>query len=205
MVTFQLASNFSSRVKTDFFACVNRGTQFLWIYCVHFFFLAQYLLQVENAQLRWFHRNENGSTVFSIITDGPVLSNGKWYHIAAMYDGLRGNSRIYINGRLSKQETADPGIFLSRDWSKYVGTCNQLLASLVPVVEKVDFPLRWISHYCVRQNAYYLLRFVTTVSFTCFVIPLRFLLVAAIMISRPEETNRFVLFANVLSTKWYVL
>ncbi|XP_068742646.1 uncharacterized protein [Montipora capricornis] len=81
----------------------------------------QYLLQIENARLRWFHRNENGSTVFSIITDGPVLSNGKWYHIAAMYDGLRGSARIYINGRLSKQETADPGVFLSRDWSKYAG------------------------------------------------------------------------------------
>lgn len=82
---------------------------------------AQYQLQVENARLRWFHRNENASTVFSIITDVPVLSSGKWYHVAAMYDGLRGSARIYINGRLSKQETADPGVFLSRDWSKYTG------------------------------------------------------------------------------------
>lgn len=81
----------------------------------------QYDLQVENARVRWFHRNENGSTVFSIITDGPVLSNGKWYHIAAMYDGLRGIAKIYIDGKLSKQETADPGVFLSRDWSKYAG------------------------------------------------------------------------------------
>lgn len=82
---------------------------------------AQYDLQVENARVRWFHRNENGSTVFSIITDGPVLSNGKWYHLAAMYDGLRGIAKIYIDGKLSKQETADPGVFLSRDWSKYAG------------------------------------------------------------------------------------
>ncbi|CAH3193907.1 unnamed protein product, partial [Porites evermanni] len=61
------------------------------------------------------------STVFSIVTDGPVLSNGKWFHVAAMYDGLRGSAKIYIDGKLSKQESADPGVFLSRDWSKYAG------------------------------------------------------------------------------------
>lgn len=82
---------------------------------------AQYLLQVENARVRWFHRNENGTTVFSIITDGPVLSNGKWYHLAVMYEGLHGTASIYIDGKLRKQETRDPGVFLSRDWSKYAG------------------------------------------------------------------------------------
>ncbi|CAH3043176.1 unnamed protein product [Porites lobata] len=82
---------------------------------------SQYQLEVENARIRWFHRNENGSTVFSIVTDGPVLSNGKWFHVAAMYDGLRGSAKIYIDGKLSKQESADPGVFLSRDWSKYAG------------------------------------------------------------------------------------
>ena len=90
--------------------------------CIIFSTLAQYELQIENARVRWFHRNENGSTVFSVITDAPVLSNEKWYHVAAMYDGLRGISQIYINGQLSKQETADPGVFLSRDWSKFAGT-----------------------------------------------------------------------------------
>lgn len=86
-----------------------------------FYVLAQYQLEVENARIRWFHRNENGSTVFSIVTDVPVLSNGKWFHVAAMYDGLRGSAKIYIDGKLSKQESADPGVFLSRDWSKYAG------------------------------------------------------------------------------------
>ena len=38
-----------------------------------------------------------------------------------MYDGLRGSAKIYIDGTLSKQESADPGVFLSRDWSKYAG------------------------------------------------------------------------------------
>ena len=89
-----------------------------------FYVLAQYQLEVENARIRWFHRNENGSTVFSIVTDGPVLSNGKWFHVAAMYDGLRGSAKIYIDGELSKQESADPGVFLSRDWSKYAGRCK---------------------------------------------------------------------------------
>lgn len=37
------------------------------------------------------------------------------------YDGLRGLSQIYIDGKLTKEEKADPGVFLSRDWSKYVG------------------------------------------------------------------------------------
>jgi hypothetical protein len=84
-------------------------------------FIAQYILDVENGRIRWFHRNENGTTVFSILTDLPVLSPGKWSQVAVSYDGLRGSSQIYIDGKLNKEEVADPGVFLSRDWSKYAG------------------------------------------------------------------------------------
>ena len=71
--------------------------------------------------MRWFHRNENQTTVFSIVTDAPVITNGAWSHVAATYNGLTGDAKIFINGKLAKQEITDPGVFLSMDWTKYAG------------------------------------------------------------------------------------
>ena len=76
---------------------------------------------MEDGRIRWFHRNEQMVTIFSIITDLPVLQTGQWAHIAGTYDGLSGKAQIYINGKLVKQEATDPGRFLSRDWGKFAG------------------------------------------------------------------------------------
>ncbi|EDO28034.1 predicted protein [Nematostella vectensis] len=61
------------------------------------------------------------NTVFSIITDMPVLHPGNWYNVAVTYNGLTGTSQIFVDGKLKKEETADPGVFLSTDWSEYAG------------------------------------------------------------------------------------
>jgi len=98
---------------------------------------AQYLLQSENGRVFWFHRNENGTTVFSIITDTPVLQPGKWAHLAVTYDGLRGISQVYVDGKLNKEETADPGVFLSRDWSKYVGKRYESIAIICSFILEI--------------------------------------------------------------------
>ncbi|XP_048578921.1 uncharacterized protein LOC5512916 [Nematostella vectensis] len=82
---------------------------------------AQFQLQSDNGRVKWFHRNEKMNTVFSIITDMPVLHPGNWYNVAVTYNGLTGTSQIFVDGKLKKEETADPGVFLSTDWSEYAG------------------------------------------------------------------------------------
>ena len=82
---------------------------------------AQFQLEAVDGRVRWFHRNENKTTVFSIVTDGPVITRKKWVHVACTYNGLTGDAKIYIDGALAKQEIADPGVFLSLDWTGYAG------------------------------------------------------------------------------------
>lgn len=86
-----------------------------------FFKLAQYQLEVVNGRVRWFHRNENMTTVFSIVTDTPVVTREQWSHVAGTYNGLTGDAKIYIDGKIAKQEITDPGVFLSMDWTGYAG------------------------------------------------------------------------------------
>lgn len=45
----------------------------------------QYHLEVDNNRLRWFHRNEQHVTIFSVLS-GIVINPQNWTHIAGTYN-----------------------------------------------------------------------------------------------------------------------
>ena len=89
--------------------------------CILFHSTAQYRLESDSGKLVWFHRNQAGITVFSVRTDQPVLLAGKWTHVLVTYAAATGRARVFIDGRLEKEETTDTGVPLSTDWGKYAG------------------------------------------------------------------------------------
>ena len=73
-----------------------------------------------DGNLRWFHRDEKGSTVFSVTTDRSVIQPDTWVEIVAMYDSYRGRAVIYIDGQMLKDDVSDP-MKLSQDWGAFAG------------------------------------------------------------------------------------
>ncbi|HIB29659.1 MAG TPA: LamG domain-containing protein, partial [Candidatus Marinimicrobia bacterium] len=58
----------------------------------------------------------NGTNESALDTDGAVIANGSWYHVAASYDG--NYQKIYINGTLVKT-SSDINTVLSSGTSNY--------------------------------------------------------------------------------------
>lgn len=59
-----------------------------------------YLLLVEKGQLKWSHKNSDGSFIFNVSTGLKVPSH-MWTHIAATYDMQSKESHLFVNGKLS--------------------------------------------------------------------------------------------------------
>ena len=61
----------------------------------------------------------NGTSESYIDTDGAVISNGSWYHVAATYDG--NYQKIYINGTLVKTSSDLDTVLPSGTSNYYIG------------------------------------------------------------------------------------
>lgn len=61
----------------------------------------QYHFEVDNGRVRWFHRNEDGVTVFSVVTDQIAVHEGNWTQITGTYsmDKNRARVRRVYNGK----------------------------------------------------------------------------------------------------------
>ena len=53
----------------------------------------QYHLEIENGKVRWFHRNENHDTIFSVQTR-PVVREGVWTQITVTYSAKKQRARV---------------------------------------------------------------------------------------------------------------
>ncbi|XP_028405849.1 uncharacterized protein LOC114528425 isoform X2 [Dendronephthya gigantea] len=80
----------------------------------------QYHFEIDNGRVRWFHRNEDGKTVFSAVTDDIVVREGNWNLITGTYSVDRNRARIYVNGDM-KKETNGKKMSLSGDWGFKAG------------------------------------------------------------------------------------
>lgn len=55
----------------------------------------QYHFEIENGKVRWFHRNENHDTIFSLLSR-PVVREGVWTQITATYSAKKQRARVSI-------------------------------------------------------------------------------------------------------------
>ena len=58
----------------------------------------QYHFEIEDGKVRWFHRNENRVTIFSLLTR-PTIREGKWTQIAATYSANQQRARVSVVAR----------------------------------------------------------------------------------------------------------
>ena len=65
----------------------------------------------------------NGTSESYIDTDGAVISNGSWYHVAATYDG--NYQKIYINGTLVKTSSDLNTVLPSGTSNYYIGLSTE--------------------------------------------------------------------------------
>ena len=54
----------------------------------------QYHFEIDNGRVRWFHRNEMGKTVFSVVTDQPVVNQSSWTLITGTYSSKKNRARV---------------------------------------------------------------------------------------------------------------
>ena len=78
----------------------------------------QYHFEVDRGHLRWFHRNEDGTTIFNVST-GLMVPAHIWTHCAATYDTVSGRVAVFVNGKLGAQGYGIGD--LSQDWSGRAG------------------------------------------------------------------------------------
>ncbi|XP_068705792.1 uncharacterized protein [Montipora foliosa] len=78
----------------------------------------QYHFEIDNGKVRWFHRNENHDTIFSLLTR-PVVKEAIWIQLTATYSAKMQRARVFVNGDLN-QETSGRGL-LSLDWGGKAG------------------------------------------------------------------------------------
>ncbi|XP_065055660.1 uncharacterized protein LOC135684164 isoform X2 [Rhopilema esculentum] len=81
--------------------------------------LGQYHFEIVGGAVRWFHRDENGTQIFSAITEPNFVSPREWNHLVASYDSQTGETKIYVNGS-RVADTKGSGL-LSQDWGGRVG------------------------------------------------------------------------------------
>lgn len=55
----------------------------------------QYHFEIDNGKVRWFHRNENHDTIFSLLTR-PVVREGIWTQLTATYNAQKQRARVSI-------------------------------------------------------------------------------------------------------------
>ncbi|PFX19688.1 Fibropellin-1 [Stylophora pistillata] len=78
----------------------------------------QYHFEIENGKVRWFHRNENHDTIFSLLSRA-VVGEGVWTQITATYSAKKQRARVYVNGDMVQEEIGQG--FLSQDWGGKAG------------------------------------------------------------------------------------
>jgi len=78
----------------------------------------QYHFEIENGKVRWFHRNENHDTIFSLLTR-PTIREGVWTQITATYSASKQRARVFVNGDM-REEVKGQGL-LSLDWGGKAG------------------------------------------------------------------------------------
>ena len=54
----------------------------------------QYHFEIDNGRLRWFHRDENRDTVFSVVTDEVAVREGNWNLIVGSYSMDKNRARV---------------------------------------------------------------------------------------------------------------
>ena len=54
----------------------------------------QYHFEIDNGRVRWFHRNEMGKTVFSVVTDKPEVNQSSWTLITGTYSSKKNRARV---------------------------------------------------------------------------------------------------------------
>lgn len=52
-----------------------------------------YHLEINNGAVRWFHRDEQDRTVFSMTT-GVVAIPNVWMHYTVIYDAIKGIAKV---------------------------------------------------------------------------------------------------------------
>lgn len=82
----------------------------------------QYNFAVEDGAIVWFHRDNLGQEVFSIKTLA-VVKPRQWINIVATYDNQEEIARVYLDGRLVKEEPGNG--YLSQDWGHFAGFGKQ--------------------------------------------------------------------------------
>ncbi|XP_048589917.1 neurogenic locus notch homolog protein 2 isoform X2 [Nematostella vectensis] len=78
----------------------------------------QYHLEVDDGKVRWFHRNENHQTIFSVLTP-PVLTEGKWTQVTVTYSSDYSRARVFVDGDMVAEGRGHG--FLSQDWAGKAG------------------------------------------------------------------------------------
>ena len=78
----------------------------------------QYHFEVERGCVRWFHRNEYATEVFSVRTP-PLLQPNQWYHVVGTYDSRTHLAKVFVNGALVGEEQGTG--LLSLDWEAKAG------------------------------------------------------------------------------------
>ena len=54
----------------------------------------QYHFEIDDGRVRWFHRNEERETVFSVVTDQIVVREGSWTLITGTYSADKNRARV---------------------------------------------------------------------------------------------------------------
>ena len=78
----------------------------------------QYHLEIDDASVRWFHRNENGEIIFN-VTSEVIVPSHVWTHVACTYEAKLGQADIYVNAKFILR--GDGSGDLSQDWQEKAG------------------------------------------------------------------------------------
>lgn len=55
----------------------------------------QYHLEVDNGRVRWFHRDENRQTIFSVLSR-PAVGEGRWTQLTVTYSADKQRARVSV-------------------------------------------------------------------------------------------------------------
>ena len=72
-----------------------------------------YHVEIRPGGFRWFHRDGAEQQVFN-INPGPIIKGGKWVHFTGTYDSKSGDTKTYIDGKVTHE--ADGEGELSDNW-----------------------------------------------------------------------------------------
>ena len=78
----------------------------------------QYHFAVDTGKIVWYHHQEQDTKIFHVVTL-PVIPARVWTHVTVTYDSTAMLAKVYVNGKLVKQNSASG--FLSQDWGHYAG------------------------------------------------------------------------------------